>query len=540
MRAKLMRLVMSGMLVLPVCLTGVVTAFQFQGSRAAIEDEKSVLSASVSPTIDEAAPDESIPATPIVPAAKGAPNDSSEPAPSKDVEPGRVAAPPAPGPDATPDSAKQLLRKQRANREYFARLTVDGLLPGRFQYVDGLSRGLVPAKRVTINFVQHGKVVSQAKPGVDGFFQAAGLVPGFYTVVASGLDGIATFGIEIHPALKLSDNAVPDGRVKENVRMKIESEQFRLQQAESESMRDAESFLRIDAVLVPPRDIPVARRIMEVYLTPRPGKVVPPTMSRNTVRPGAQRNTQLVSAQPLQKPVPGSPGNPIRGSWGTPLRLPVFYAHSNGAIGGRLTYFVPDVTNRDVHFRAPVPGGLVYFIRNGVVVEQASTDRDGRFEIFGLPVGDYTFVSAGSAGVTAFGTTVMPHAPDAVDRKPGVKVKSVSSIRLVQAPGEGQGQTGMSDQDVDVDTSNPNDVSSADMFGQGPGGADGAGGGGAGAGGGGAGGGGGGAGGGGAGGGLGGLLLGGAIAGGIAGGIAASQNDNNGTSTTPIASPSTP
>src|SRR5450759_3692734 len=98
MQAKLIRLLLSGVLVLPVCLTGVAPGFQFQESRAAIDDT-SVLSTNVSPTIGEATSDESVPATPIVPAAPGAPNDSSEPAPSKDVEAGPVPAPPAPGAD---------------------------------------------------------------------------------------------------------------------------------------------------------------------------------------------------------------------------------------------------------------------------------------------------------------------------------------------------------------------------------------------------------------------------------------------------------
>src|SRR5436853_187740 len=82
------------------------------------------------------------------------------------------------------------------------------------------------ANRGSISFIQNRKVVSQAKPGLDGFFQAAGLVPGFYTVVASGLDGVMTFGIEVQAPLATARISKPEGRVKEEVRAQIEGERF--------------------------------------------------------------------------------------------------------------------------------------------------------------------------------------------------------------------------------------------------------------------------------------------------------------------------
>ena len=484
MHAKLVGLLLSGVLVLPVCLTGVVTAFQFHASGEEIGDD-AILHSNDVVANGEAASDETVAATLIVPAAPGAPTDASELAISNDeinadqigtdTAQGTVPAPPAPGLDATPDTAEQLLHNQKANREYFVRLTVDGLLPGRLQIVDGRSRGLFPAKRVTISFVQAGKVISQARPGIDGFFQAAGLQPGFYTVVASGQDGVLTFGVEIQPALIAARNPAA-GRAKEDVRMQIDGERFRLRQTESEDARDAQSFLRIDAVLVPPRDIPVVKRIMQPYLSPylsprgiapRHGIYRPMTSSTTRVispRAVAPRTVQLVAEK-----IANSPPDTIQGSWGSPLRLPVFYMHSNGTIGGRVTKLAPDIVNRDVHFRIPLESGSVYFVRNGAVVDQASVDQHGRFMIGGMRVGDYTLVAAGPAGVAAFGVSVMPHAPDSVNRTPGNRahgatVQSVSSIRLVQQSGAGQGDTGMSDQDVDVDTSDPNDVSSQNMF----------------------------------------------------------------------------
>ena len=447
--ARTLRLLLSGVLVLPVCLTGVVTAFQLQDSQDSAESVASTASAGVR----EAAADESVVATPILPVATAVPAIASD----AEVVPGTATIPPKPAPDPTPEGTAQQLREQRANREYFARLTADGLLPGRVQYVDGRSRGLIPAKRVAVSFIQNGKLVSQAKPGVDGFFQAAGLVPGFYTVVASGLDGVMTFGIEIQPALNVAPRPNPEGRVKEDVRAQIEGERFRLQQTESDAVRDAESFLRIDAVLVPPRDVPVVKRIFDVYVKSpmralQSTGVMPTAAALKNARQVIQEikgsnalpvSTQIakervIKDRPAIATVQGGAPKTIRGSWGTPLRMPIFYQHSNGSVGGRLTYFQPDVANRDVHFRAPVEGGSVYFVRNGAVIEQATTDHHGRFQIARLPVGDYTFVSGGSAGVSAFGVSVLPHSPDAANDGRKVQARSVSSIRLAQAGGEGK------------------------------------------------------------------------------------------------------
>jgi hypothetical protein len=484
MRANMIRLLLSGVLVLPVCVTGVVTAFQFQASREAIGNNASLSYPGDASIVGEGIADESLPATPIVPARTEEAAGSSEQAVSQDkVEPGEgpaaVPARRAPGPDATPETAKQKMPAQGANREYFAHLTVDGLLTGRLQYVDGRIRGLIPAKRVTISFVQHGRTISQAKPRVDGFFQAAGLVPGLYTVVASGLDGVLTFGIEIQSALNEA-NAKADGRVEDHVQLQIERERFRLRQTESENVRAAESFLQLDAVLVPPRDVSVVRGILESYVMPRRRPHSTRALSKTQAIKNAQRTlqmirgandrstldttTQLVQAQTT---IRGNSAKTIPGSWGTSLRMPIFYAHPDGSIAGRLTHFVPGVTNLDVHFRAPVAGGIVYFIRNGVVVERTRADEHGRFRIAGLPVGDYTFVSAGADGVAAFGVAVMPHFPDAAARAPRSPVRSASSIRLVQAQreakGAGQGETDLSDHDVEVDSADPGDV--GDLFG---------------------------------------------------------------------------
>jgi len=346
---------------------------------------------------------------------------------------------------ATPETARQPVQIHQTDRDYFVRLTADGLIPGRIQFVDGRSRGLIPARRMTISFVQAQKVISEARPGIDGYFQATRLQPGYYTVVASGQDGVLTFGLEVQPAVPAERHPAA-GRAKDDLRTLIESD----------DARDAQSFLRIDAVLVPPRDIPVVRQVIQPYLGRRGPSHHPLTGSMT--RPIPPRTTQFVSAEKIAQ----LPKNTTQGSWANSLRLPVFYLHSDGTIGGRLTRFSPDVANRDVHGRIPLASGSVFFVRNGVVIDQTTTDQNGRFTVRGIRVGDYTFVAAGANGVAAFGVSVMPHSRDAANDVPGASVRTVSSIRLAQQ-GAGAGDVGTFD--LNVDTSDPNDVGSQNMFG---------------------------------------------------------------------------
>jgi hypothetical protein len=127
-----------------------------------------------------------------------------------------------------------------------------------------------------------------------------------------------------------------------------------------------------------------------------------------------------------------------------------------------MTRFAADLFNRDSQSRLPHDAGSVYFVRNGAIVDQTNVDRDGRFRIAGLRVGDYTFAFAGPNGVAAFGVSVMPPATDATSREPAEpKLHSVSSIRLVQ-----QAAADLLNEDLQIDTSDLHDVSSQNMFGE--------------------------------------------------------------------------
>lgn len=75
--------------------------------------------------------------------------------------------------------------------------TTDGNLPGNLRVFDNAGN-LVPA-RVTLFFVQNGQVVSQARANEQGDFQASGLQPGIYSLVAAGQSGFAAMGVRVLP-----------------------------------------------------------------------------------------------------------------------------------------------------------------------------------------------------------------------------------------------------------------------------------------------------------------------------------------------------
>jgi hypothetical protein len=76
-------------------------------------------------------------------------------------------------------------------------LGVDGNLPGNLRVFDDNGK-LIPA-RVKLYFLQAGKVVSQSTPNDDGDFQAVGLKPGTFSLVAAGQSGFAALGVRILP-----------------------------------------------------------------------------------------------------------------------------------------------------------------------------------------------------------------------------------------------------------------------------------------------------------------------------------------------------
>ncbi|OHB70353.1 MAG: hypothetical protein A2V70_08395 [Planctomycetes bacterium RBG_13_63_9] len=74
---------------------------------------------------------------------------------------------------------------------------VDGYVAGRVS-IHNPSGNLEPA-RVKLSFVQNGNVIASVRSDEWGRFQANGLKPGVYSVIATGEQGLAILAVTIHP-----------------------------------------------------------------------------------------------------------------------------------------------------------------------------------------------------------------------------------------------------------------------------------------------------------------------------------------------------
>lgn len=91
---------------------------------------------------------------------------------------------------------------------FIANLRSDRLLAGQVNLLDPDTGAVRPASNTTVYFIRKGQRVSEARTDDNGYFQAARLSPGVYTVVQTNQYGVAVFATKIMPAINL--NAVRD------------------------------------------------------------------------------------------------------------------------------------------------------------------------------------------------------------------------------------------------------------------------------------------------------------------------------------------
>ncbi len=88
-------------------------------------------------------------------------------------------------------------------------LRIDGNLTGMVNSIDAEGQ-YVPAV-VTLNFVQNGLVIAETRTGEGGNFQVLDFVPGVYSVIVSGSDGLAV--LRVHVAAYEPDVAEDQNRL---------------------------------------------------------------------------------------------------------------------------------------------------------------------------------------------------------------------------------------------------------------------------------------------------------------------------------------
>lgn len=92
------------------------------------------------------------------------------------------------------------------------KLEADGSLKGTVNLLDDRTGRNREVLDLTINFVRDGQLVHAAEVNNNGEFSATGLIPGLYSVVGTGRDGVFALGLEVlgstHEVAKQGD-AVP-------------------------------------------------------------------------------------------------------------------------------------------------------------------------------------------------------------------------------------------------------------------------------------------------------------------------------------------
>ncbi len=77
------------------------------------------------------------------------------------------------------------------------KLQDDGTLKGEVNILDERTGRHREIKNMTVNFLRDGQVIHAAEVNNNGDFSATGLIPGLYSVVGTGSDGVFAIGIEV-------------------------------------------------------------------------------------------------------------------------------------------------------------------------------------------------------------------------------------------------------------------------------------------------------------------------------------------------------
>ncbi len=293
---------------------------------------------------------------------------------------------PAPMADAISDQS----------RTHRIRLSSDGLVPGKILVVDPQTNAVVPATDLTVMFAQNGEIKAQVEPGEGGVFQASGLGPGLYSVIASGASGFVAFGVELLPAAVAH---VPRDGVVQPVSF----------------FQEEQAALEIDALAVPPRDLEAVGQLVRSYV-PAAGASV-----------GGIDDADVLSAAP---PAVGQDGKPLSDRPTTSIKQHSVMLGENGSLSGRMRRLHPQ-TGKPMRMRRL----NVFLVQGDQVAGQARVDSvSGEFKFTGIQPGDYSVVAAGPEGFAAFAVQIVSFDAATITQTPRELVMPVSFAQL--PPGE--------------------------------------------------------------------------------------------------------
>lgn len=244
---------------------------------------------------------------------------------------------------------------------YRVHLSDDKYLAGRLSLFDPATGRLIPGENVVVHFLRHGQIMSETKLGIGGVFQAVGLLPGVYSVIAVGDGGFAAFSVEVLPVVNPDPGAVA-------------------------GVRDAVG-LQIDAALVPIQVVPLVLNVVQQSVPPFAAQLPAAPMPVGPVVPFGR------NVVPLVEPVaPWAVAGPR-----APIKTPLIVRSPDGRVTGRALRLHP-VSGLPM----PVSGAKVALIRNGTVAREATTDAAGLFALQDDGTSPVSVLIASAEGVSVF------------------------------------------------------------------------------------------------------------------------------------------
>jgi hypothetical protein len=300
------------------------------------------------------------------------------------------------------------------------RLGQEGLVPGRIS-IRGADGKPQVVNNVKVHFVKNGKAVAVVTPGINGVFQAEGITPGEYAVVAAGPEVFTAYTVHV-----VAGDTV--------------------------SAESLDATLQLQSQGIPAQDFPVVNSMVNSLVTsdfcsrfcnaPLSGPMVPTpelgTIIDNNVIPSPDGpfNALPIESPPLER-FPDSPVNE------TSVKTDKGYKHvsyvdesgenepvapfdtqsvrlqASGQISGRIHW-----TNSTAPHQQPAVNAKVAFIRNGEVHQIAVTDDNGHYEVSGLSEGSYSVFAACQSDqcargcCSAFSVDCLPYVENVVDDYP--------------------------------------------------------------------------------------------------------------------------
>lgn len=324
-------------------------------------------------------------------------------------------------------------------RSHKLRMTADGFVTGRVGIINPSSGDLSSLNDMKVLFVRKGQIIKTVKPEVGGVFQASGLNPGMYSVIAASPEGFYAVAVDVVPPLNSAELNSEDGTT--NVNFQEES-----------------AVLTLNAPAVPAADFPALKELLEIYVP--------------NLKTPAGVPTSPVSFQPEKSTAPPTPETPEilpapASQPATTITGRSVLLTGNGDLQGRVRRFHPD-TRKPLRIRRM----NVFLIRNGKIVGQAPIRENGNFTVRNVSPGVQSVVCAGLDGLAAFSIHAVPFSGTQTASTEKIPHELVFAANNILQPGSGAAAGAMSQEDAQVAKNELNNASQGD---NGDGGGDGAG-----------------------------------------------------------------